>query len=104
MTEPVDESAVVAEIAKAMEAEGLSASEPMAQTIAGRIAQVQNAGTGYFPEFRLGGPLPLDDLRARLQACVEAGVTSYRDGALELKFDPDSRKGAKQTGGEITSF
>ena len=98
-SQPIDENAAVAEIAKAMEAEGLAASE--------RGAQAQDAETlraGNSPEFGLGGPLPLYDLRARLQACVEAGVTSYRDGALELKFDPDARKGAKQTGGEITSF
>lgn len=92
-----EESDTVEQMAAALEAEGLAASEP----------QVHDPGTlrtGNSPEFGLGGPLPLDDLRARLQACVEAGVTSYRDGALELKFDPDARKGAKQTGGEITSF
>ena len=91
-----EESDTVEQMAAALEAEGLAASEP--------VHDPGTLRTGNSPEFGLGGPLPLDDLRARLQACVEAGVTSYRDGALELKFDPDARKGAKQTGGEITSF
>ena len=98
---PTDENAVVAEIAKAMEAEGLAASaEPV--KLEG-VDEWARACGGYdqAPAF---APIPIDDLRARLEACVAAGVTSYRDGPLELKFDKDARKAIKQPAGEITSF
>lgn len=110
--QPIDENAVVAEIAKAMEAEGLAeSSDPVKLEGVNAWAKdrdIERDGTSA----HLGGdyqvpafaPIPLDDLRARLEACVAAGVTSYRDGPLELKFDIDARKATKQPAGEITSF
>lgn len=33
-------------------------------------------------------PLPIDDLKARVQLLREAGVRVYRDGGIELEFSP----------------
>lgn len=115
--QPIDENAVVAEIAKAMEAEGLAESATVAPVklegvnewtkdkrdeYVDLLKQMPPATTGAHDG--LYSPIPLDDLRARLEACVAAGVTSYRDGPLELKFDVGARRAIKQPAGEITSF
>lgn len=102
-TSPIDENAILAAVSARMEAEALAESEaiPGLSKLGPILEREAKEGT-FLPAPSV---VPLDDLRARLAACVAAGVTSYRDGPLEIRFDPDARKAAKrQDIGEITSF
>ena len=120
-TSPIDENAILAAVSARMEAEALAESEAMAAQPVWpdkpeprlRFVPKQEVDAGLpaptmrYPEWaaQAGIPTPLDDLRVRLEACVAAGVTVYRDGQLEIRFDPYARKAAmKNAGGTITSF
>jgi hypothetical protein len=110
-----NENVILAAVSARMEAEALAESEALAEPMHHELNMPESqvlkmyppAATGYGPpvEAPASGVVPLDDFRARLEACVRAGVTVYRDGPLEIRFDPDARRAAaKNDGGEITSF
>jgi hypothetical protein len=116
MTETIDENAAVKEIAKALEAEGLEASDnPFPPGVPVDPCTQQREGWGEADKGRVErvdeptrewmlsqAPAPLPYLRELVQLARESGMTFIRTGNLEIKFDPDHRKPEQQ--GERQSF
>jgi hypothetical protein len=111
--QPIDENAVLAEMATKLEADGLAASDRLAQQFVARKEDQREPkgiepGTPYdttctYPEWMAQQqPAPLAYLRELVQLARESGMTHIRTGNLEMKFDPDARKTAAPAGPPVS--
>ena len=116
---PVDENALVKQAMEALEAEGLAESEKAVSSpfppgvkmdpcvAPSKTAPLVEASPIQLPPMEptyIAAPIPLADLRERIEICAKAWVQRYRDGNVEIVFDTEARKAAGPASNETQRF